>query len=96
MPDDLMCCAGNIFRASPLPPSGSRILVYRGTPLPCTPAVSFREPLTDCQPPLKPEQDSPAATPKQAGRAPRRKAQSSCFASENGVLCMGTETNMLC
>lgn len=81
MPD-----AGNIFRASPLPPSGSRILVYRGTPLPRTPSVSFREPLTDCQAPPEPVQDSPAATPRQAGRQPRGKAQSSRFATEKGGL----------
>ncbi len=83
--DQEMPDAGNIFRASPLPSSRSRILVYRGSPLPQTPSVSFREPLTDCQPESESKQDSPAVTPRQAKRQPRRRAQSSRFATDRGA-----------
>ena len=59
--------------------------MYRGTPLPRTPSVSFREPLTDCQQLSEPEEESPSVTPRQAARQPRRKTQSSRFAADRGI-----------
>ena len=77
--------AGNIFGASLPPQSGSRILVYKGSPLPRMPTIKFREPLTDSESTPEPEQHSPAVTPKQAGRRSRARAQSSRFAAETGA-----------
>ena len=67
-------------------PPGAGYWSTGAPPSPRTPSVSFREPLTDCQPPSEPEQESPAVTPTQAGRQSRRKTQSSCFAAERGAL----------
>ena len=70
------------------PPSGTKILVYRGTPLPRARSVTFQEPLTGCDLLSKAEEEC-AASPKRAAQQPRARAQSSRFAAEPGVHARG-------
>ena len=66
------------------PLSGTKILVYRGTPLPRARSVTFQEPLTGCGL-VSEAEGARAASPKRAARQPHARAQSSRFAAEPGV-----------
>ena len=75
----MVLCAGPALVAQ-APPSGTKILVYRGTPLPQAQSVTFQEPLTGYGLVSEAEEEL-AASPKRAARQPRARAQSSRFAA---------------
>ena len=66
------------------PLSGTKILVYRGTPLPRAQSVTFQEPLTGCGL-VSEAEGARAASPNGAARQPHARAQSIRFAAEPGV-----------
>ena len=79
----MLLCTGPVPMAQ-APPSGTKILVYRGTPLPRLRSVTFQEPLTDCGLASKTEEER-ASLPRRAAQQHRARARSSRFAAEQGA-----------
>ena len=83
----MVLCAGPALMTQ-APPSGTKILVYRGTTLPQAQSVTFQEPLTGCGL-VSEAEGARTASPNRAARQPCARGQSSRFAAEPGVHTLG-------
>ena len=79
----MVLCAGPV-PAAQIPPSGTKILVYRGTPLLQLQSVPGQEPLSEHGQSSRAEEER-ASVPKRVARQPCARALSTRFAAERGV-----------